>query len=1493
MEVEKIDIAVNLLKIIKNPTSPKDYISNVKVSDIKISSKGDLSHQKNNKYAQTKLKLPKSKISVFVSKISYANKENLQIKNCSILLINQKIYSKFLLDAKSFAVNCSYLIEPDTNYGTFNFSAKYNCSDKLFLSGHSTGTFNIFAKTIHQNIILTQFSYKNFDFNDTKSSFDINENSCFVKADGEFGYFELKISSGIITAQAKCDLEKVSQDIKGTATANFENNNGYKKANLNTENLEIFGLGIDDINLYSEGNKSSWDFACAYGKGKNIVAKYFDKICLFSLILHEQNKGNVKINTEDGDIFANIKNVDLSDLPIASFNKKNITGLFSMFGAINNTKNKIIFRVDELKISNDNQKSIAGSIIRNKNSYNIAFSKTDGSISFSSTIAKAKLIAAYFKFNGIRILNALKILGFSKYNASGLANGVVKYKINENVEFDIYATQGSFGKNKFKHFKSKGVSDLTKLHIDTLKMIDTENKITADISGTLNLSQSNKNALLNIQINGFYIGPIKTKAKLQLESRSGNENKLKYVVKGEDISISNIYFGKLLSKASISPLAREIIFSDIEFSNGTSGAIELLLKKNKIKGSLNFNNANIEGFHKDALGLLNANISFDGSLTAPRAKAKLKIKNGRFRNKIFSIVSAFEYKDKMVSIYDAKVNIDKTEVNFQGYYSNISKISFDFKNLTSNTLKDIIDLDIGINGSFRGNGEIKKRTNEKPRTKLSFYSKNSNFKFLKFKSIESNAEISEDKILLSSTSLRVDKGEIKVNNAYFDFKSKQYNLDFSLANISLAGADLFGNIKSSGEIVKPDTSSKAKPHYEGFVKLNDLWINKYKLPKTNFSYKIDSKNLSFTNNFNKEVPFKCFGNIAFGKTLSFKEVTILKDKSFLNFNGDFSKADIKLKLTGNDVNLDIMDDIFDIPHIAGCKNRIEFNLSGPISKPEGKMSLTSSEGSFMFCPYDDMSIEVDFKNNYAYIKRFLISKKGETMAKMEGSFPFWVDTSLSQKMKKSPINVTYYFEDYLLSSLKYFLDGFVIKTSGKMIAKLEFKGSYSKIRTKGSLSISNGMLKTKNYFNKLTDISAKILVDENVVKIENISFKSGSGKVAIDGNIKLTNGVKIKDFDIRIATGIKGMYIYVPQLPLPSILGKFAILDNYSYGEPVFDIKIQGTPISPKISGWITLEKTNFTFPGTHNETESFLPENTEFDIKLQTGNNTKFDNSFISALINGSVSINGKPDDLKIRGDVEAFNGTIFYPGLEFNVVKARIEIVEKELIYVTADAETTIASQKKQNAENIKLEIERSQIPDLKIKFISKDNPALSSKEVLERLMGVDEKTQNTDQRKEEIALDADFVIKQQLARLVDKSILIPAVKKFLRSLSLVDNIRISYAQTHAKSTQTNSESESTSGNNYSNITNLLLGTVYTMEKSIFNSLFINYSILFDAYNYKLDLRHSIGVRYKLFNDLFLSGTYEFESENKKYEMDKRIMLQQSLRFGKPTTKKEQKDY
>ncbi|MFA6614170.1 MAG: hypothetical protein WCS83_05245, partial [Endomicrobiia bacterium] len=83
------------------------------------------------------------------------------------------------------------------------------------------------------------------------------------------------------------------------------------------------------------------------------------------------------------------------------------------------------------------------------------------------------------------------------------------------------------------------------------------------------------------------------------------------------------------------------------------------------------------------------------------------------------------------------------------------------------------------------------------------------------------------------------------------------------------------------------------------------------------------------------------------------------------------------------------------------------------------------------------------------------------------------------------------------------------------------------------------------------------------------------------------------------------------------------------------------------------------------------------------------------------------------------------------------------------------------------------------------------------------------------------------------------------------------------------------------------LLYGMKYSVEKNINRLLLVGYSVTFDQIEREIDLKHALEMSFRINKDLFLKGSYGLQSNDPLYEPEKKLMIEQRIKFGGPSKK------
>ncbi|MDR2811552.1 MAG: translocation/assembly module TamB domain-containing protein, partial [Endomicrobium sp.] len=1054
----------------------------------------------------------------------------------------------------------------------------------------------------------------------------------------------------------------------------------------------------------------------------------------------------------------------------------------------------------------------------------------------------------------------------------------ISYEKDIGIKLDLKAFDGTFYGNNFKEFEVKGEADLNKIEIERFFIKNVSNTAIADLKGLIGFTNENPESSMYINLKDIIVRGVKANCHSEFHGYLSDGKAVKGILKSIGVKIGGISLGSMEANVNISP--KKIKLSNLKSDNGLNAMLSANLKRNEITGIIDFKNTNIEGVYPGLVGFLDASVKLSGKLNNPYIEISSLLKKGSYLSQPFSLSSLISYKDGIANISKTNIMSGKSKVSLSGAYSSVGRLQVSVSNLNERIINIFTGFTLPFKCEFFGKGEICFR-DKKPELKILLETKDAYVNSLKLKDLKTEIEIVNKNITIKSASAKISNSEIRIDKGFCDLNNNKYFLDLFLLNIRAGPANLLGSVKLSGDIVEDNDISI----FNGVVDLNNLWVNKYKLNHYLFNYLFKEGRLKlFQNPSDENNDFNLSGEIIFGDTLSVKKLNVVRKLSYFDMSGNFSKDRINLEFAGFSIDWKFMSNLFDLPVGLEGDADIHVKLKGDASSLDGNMSIASINGTLMNVPFDKLGIYMDFYNSCAYIKSAFVSKRNSIKIAVKGSFPI----RFSEKTSKETVDISYEVEDNKLGILKYLSDGFLNPLNGKLLLKGTIKGSYKNLKNNGTFLVSDGIFRSNDYLDKIKNVSVEISLTDNLIKINKFTFNSGAGKVNIAGRIKLKNFI-IEDFGIRAVTeGKKGIPISVPQLPVSKFMGQKFLLKDYSSGEPLFDIKITGSPQKPLISGYIVLEDTRFTFTrwkDKDNEDSNFsLPASTKFDLDLRTGINTKFENSIVSALINGALHINGSLNSLKSKGIIESTNGRLSYFGRSFDILNAKLEIIDDNQIYVTVEGKTAIFSKRDREPEEIKLFIKRCKLSELSksnaISFSSKDDPNMKPQKALAKIVGGDQdKKINVSALEPEIfdntpglsKSNVELRAKQAVLRYFDQHFSTPLAKSLLCKVGVADNFRVSYVNTnYTVSADKNLE-----------LVNLLSGTKYTVEKNINKDVLFGYNLTFDELNRRLDLIHSIELQYRLTPNLFLKGSYDFDAEEGFREQNKSIILQCQLKF------------
>jgi hypothetical protein len=1461
--VKKVSFDLHPIKLIFNIKSPIKAIRKVKVSNAEVIL------NKENSIPQDKtiskplhIDVGSFNFDILVDKILLKTKyKNINFKNMYLRFDKGNINLMSSLDVNGFIFDINSKLK-QKNGTEFNTLTTIISKNKVIANIILNGTFDT-NLNLYQNIKVTKLKYKGLNFSSFEGVISKNFDIVSLNMLGAVGNLKLYLKNKDLSIESYLSLSKINKNLIGDINSKISIKDNIENVKLNVKNLSIFNLGNGnfDFNI-TKNEKDNYIGYCKYGEGRKVEVRIskdgnYEK----KIVVNGKELGSVIGNIRKGTIKANIKNVRLSDFPLKSFLGKKVYGMISFYGQIDEVAGQINLSLDDLS----NNKKITGTITKNNDVYVFNVSNVNDTVLFNTVVKRGEILSSDFKFVKIDTFKILDILGYDLNKFSGIATGRIKYQKDAFLEFNLKIFDGYLYSNNFKKFDVKGNINSNEVNVEHCKMIDYSNKELLNIKAILGFSKQNLESFIFANIKNFKIGFVDLTSYAEFKGVLDEKKVINGLLNISSVSVAGANLDDISAEIKMSN--KEIKVYNLKSSQdiGANGLINL--KENKVLVNLECKNLDIKGLYKKFSGFLTFLVDISGDLSNPEVNFSASVANGKYFALPFSLFSEIKLKNKVLILNKVKLLSDKTNISLSGNYANDDKIDVEVNNLDEKVINAFVGFRTPLNINFTGKGNIVIK-DKKLDYKLFLHSKTAYIKKLKLNDVKCNLEIKNSNIYLSSASCNIADSQVKADKGFFSLKDKTYGLDLFLVNIRVGFVDFLGGINLLGRMVKDEDRYK----YIGCANLSNFWISKYKLDSLNLNYHIKNKTLELyqqDNKNDKEDALKVSALAVFGDILSIRKLNILTNDTSFNLSSDISKDFINLNLTSTNLESKIVTDVFNLGDLAFGKSNINLSLSGDIKKPKGSLQIDSKKGFFIGVPYDNLNFILNLENNRVYINKANILKRNELQISIDGDFPFYLKKDFTDK--QSPVNVFYKINDYKLNILKYMSLDFIRPFSGKMFLKGSFRGTMDKIESNAKLSISGASFEVKEYLNKVKNMYVDITLVDNLLTIDNFNLKSGSGKLNVYGNVKLKN-FSVDSFDIRFITTQKGIPVKIPQLPLTSFIGSKSFLQDYSFGEPSFDIRIEGNPTSPKISGKIILESTRFTYLGiSKNNKESIFPDSTYFNLDFVTAKNTRFENFYVSALINGSLHLEGYPGDLKANGVIDSSYGTIDYLGIIFDILNAKLEIMNDKDIYLTLMGKASVPSNTGELPDAIRLVVNRSNISDLfqpgVVNLVYKDNPNMDFQKTLEKILGL--------HTKQDMSLRVSESLGQQtVIRLLNQTFATPFAKAMLRKTGLIDNFKVSYTDTKPLDVNDN--------NSKATLADLMLGTKYSLEKNITNQALLGYSITFDEFNKNINLKHSLQMYYKFTDNLYLSGNYGLDTEGESDQADKRVTIQHQIRFG-----------
>jgi hypothetical protein len=887
--------------------------------------------------------------------------------------------------------------------------------------------------------------------------------------------------------------------------------------------------------------------------------------------------------------------------------------------------------------------------------------------------------------------------------------------------------------------------------------------------------------------------------------------------------------------------------------------------------------------------IIESNINIRGIASSPIFESdNFKIFAASPSQKIFSNIS-FIYENKILSINKGVLFLNKQKkAIFSGFLNFDSKLSLNFKTRIFMFNIDDVKTFFGLKNNMKGvlDGKLEFGLND------NILNLDSDINLFQGKifgvdldyllgSLEYN--LKNGSVKFNNLTIKKDKQELQIKPGSYMDNSSPDNMFVDL-NLYFRKWNFEGLFKGFGEAnVNLKLDKKSNVVY-GTLNTNNLWLNGYNMKKTRIDFTYCNSLLTLYPIENKN---GFLGTISFtAGNIIFKELKYIKDnKEIFYIDGMISKND-KINLAGKatGVPIEIISGIVDFGFMVYGDSDFSIKISGSLDEPIIHSDMTCRKGKIATLSYDEAYFSLDITKDTISIPNLTVVEKDKYILSAKALIPYPVVRATKPEVMKRKMNIRITSKDANLGFLHSLIGDDITKAKGPLALDIKIGNTIYDPKISGFLKISKGTLNFSDGIKQMKDLNVDINISNSKLIIKKFDSKIGNGFLQVDGSLDFEK-FSPKSFDINIVTSQnRGIAVSLLSLSIPQSTFFNKLIPNVpSRGDLKGGLHIFGTADKYKITGNLILDNTRFTYPPQKNkeDTGSALIDfvsGADLDVKLNTGLDVWYENTFTNLEIDGKMNFKGKGDDMLVNGQVDILRGEINYIGHEFTLTSGKFE-VKDNVPYIELTAETQIQrSDRKLNTltdDTIVVSVEKAKLSDIKPRFTSKNYPDTSPNLAASLAIGgYSEEDMSPEQK--------DTFVKQEFFRLIDSSLASPVIRSILRKTGLVDfvDIKTSVAKQSADLLQTQNIDRK------NNVQSLLYGSKVEVGKYLNPRLFLSYSLgLEEGVENNLALSQYFTARYKLQNRLFLTGSMELAKDK---EGDKQVGVQYQMPLSFKKNKK-----
>jgi len=368
---------------------------------------------------------------------------------------------------------------------------------------------------------------------------------------------------------------------------------------------------------------------------------------------------------------------------------------------------------------------------------------------------------------------------------------------------------------------------------------------------------------------------------------------------------------------------------------------------------------------------------------------------------------------------------------------------------------------------------------------------------------------------------------------------------------------------------------------------------------------------------------------------------------WINLGKDNKNLDIHL--SADNVDLSQLSNLFGIEdEIKGLVN-FKAEATGDIDLPNISFLAKVEKGKFQDFIFDNLTFEALYNQDILEVKQFVLDKEGHQIkgkGKIPYEFSFMGKEKVTPSLTDIPIDFVLTLENTDLSFISMFFKEDIKQIQGLTNAELKLSGTLNQPILNGNIALNGGLIELYELPAKISDLSALLHLEDNLVKIEEMNFQIDRYRIYTSGEFALKN-LQLQDLNINIWSNQEEI-----------------LYQDIFKSQANLKAKLTGLFTSPHIEGILTLsqgelnwKKNNKEIPSNPLELLSKLINlKGDIDLEVQISDDFIANTNDFNLKLAGGLKVQGALSAPKLNGGLEIKQGYITFLDKKFRVSEGKV---------------------------------------------------------------------------------------------------------------------------------------------------------------------------------------------------------------------------------------------